>query len=228
MSKLMHRVSCPIAVLSLAWTMGFTVPAFAAPIDLGNDTSTPWADNPDCQARPEFCTILIFGAPRLVPDMSNSGDLVSFFLDFETISVSNDFVDGTSNITLNIADSNGNEIFRPGENVPLQLTYFVPSSDPHPGGSGLLPATDLTVKLGSFNDFALLPPGEDLLFTVSLTLGLELPFSYTFENNPLTKVATLTVSGPGTVVPEPSTLSLVLTGLAAISLRARKRRFETN
>jgi PEP-CTERM motif len=41
-------------------------------------------------------------------------------------------------------------------------------------------------------------------------------------------VATLTVSGPGTVVPEPSTLSLVLTGLAAIGLRARKRRFETN
>jgi hypothetical protein len=208
--------------------MGFTVPAFAAPIDLGNDTSTPWADNPDCKVRPEFCTILIFGAPRLVPNMSNSGDLVSFFLDFETISVSNDFVDGTSNITLNIADANGNEVFRPGGNVPLQLTYFIPVSDPHSGGTGLLPATDLTVKLGSFNDFALLPPG-DLLFTVSITLGLELPFSYTFENNPLTKVATLTVSGPGTVVvPEPSTLSLVLTGLAAIGLRARKRRFETD
>jgi hypothetical protein len=158
--------------------------------------------------------------------MSNSGDLLSFFLDFEAVSVSDSFVFGESHIFLNIADSTGNEIFRPGENVPLQLSYFIPSSEPHPGGIGLLPATDLTVKLGSFNDFALLPPG-DLLFTISLSLGLELPFSHSFED-PLTKVATLTVSGPGVVVPEPGTLSLVLTGLAAISLKARKRRFESN
>ena len=228
MCKVVHRLSFPIAVLSLAWTLGFTAAtAFAAPIELSNDASTPWADDPQCQVRPQFCTTHIIGAPRLVPDMRNSGDLLAFFLDFEAVSVSNDFVFGESHIILNIADFNGNEIFRPGENVPLQLSYFIPSSEPHPGGSGLLPATDLTVKLGSFNDFALLPPG-DLLFTISLGLGLELPFSHSFENSTLTKVATLTVSGPGTVVPEPSTLSLVLTGLAAIGLRARKRRFLSN
>jgi hypothetical protein len=134
---------------------------------------------------------------------------------------------------LNIADAGGNEVFRsdrPGENVPLRLIYDIPTSSANPNGPGLLPADDLTINLGSFDDFGLLPAG-DLLFTVTLNLSLNLPFGGTFPvddpthpDNQRTKAATLTVTGPGTVVPEPSTLCLLLTGVTALGCRARKRR----
>jgi hypothetical protein len=157
--------------------------------------------------------------------MRNSEDLLLFSLEFfEGVSVS-DFDPVlhptlTSFIFLNIADASGNEIFRPGENVPLQLDYLIP------GGTGMPPATNHTVKLGSFNDVALLPPG-DLLFTINLRLVLTGPVQLELPGDPV-KAVTLSVSGPGTVVPEPSTLALVLTGLAAVALRARTRRFERN
>jgi PEP-CTERM motif len=218
----MDRLSFPIAVLSLAWTMSFAAPALAAPIELENDADLTWSAAPNCTV----CFAVIMGAPRLVPDMRNSEDLLLFSLDFfEGVSVS-DFdpelnPDLTSFILLNIADASGNEIFRPGENVPLQLNYLIP------GGTGKPPATNHTVKLGSFNDVNLLPPG-DLLFTIALRLVLTGPIELEGPGLDPTKAVTLTVSGPGTVVPEPSTLSLVLTGLAAIGLRARKRRFESN
>ena len=92
------------------------------------------------------------------------------------------------------------------------------------------PADDLTIDLGSFDGFDLLPAG-DLLFTVTLGLSLNLPFNQVFNlsdptnpNNSRTKAATLTVAGPGTVVPEPGTLVLLLAGLAGTGLCARRLR----
>jgi hypothetical protein len=217
-----QRLSFRIAALSLAATIGFTAPVSAAQIDLDNSVDIDWSAAPNCTV----CFAVILGAPRLVPDMSNSEDLLLFSLNFfEGVSVSDfDPVFNptlTSFIYLNIADASGNEIFRPGENVPLQLNYLIP------GGTGMPPATNHTVTLGSFNDVNLLPPG-DLLFTIFLRLVLTGPPELETPGLPPTKAVTLTVSGPGTVVPEPSTLSLVLTGLAAIGFRARKRRFESN
>ena len=48
MCNVVHRLSFPIAVLSLAWTMGFTAPAFAAPIELENDANVAWSAAPNC------------------------------------------------------------------------------------------------------------------------------------------------------------------------------------
>ena len=120
MCNVVHRLSFPIAVLSLAWTMSFPAPAFAAPIELENDADLAWSADPNCMG----CYAVIMGAPRFVPDMRNSGDLLLFSLNFfEAVSVSSVVVGPEGSfIGLNLADPNGNEIFRPGENVPLRLS----------------------------------------------------------------------------------------------------------
>ena len=215
MRKLAHRISFAIALLSGAC---FATPAFAIEID--NSVDVDWANNPDCVAHPALCDPLIIGAPRLVTDMSDNAALLLFMLDFDAVSVANfSTVSGPSSITLNIADVNGDAILSSG--VPLQLQYVIPRSDDN-GSGGLLPATDFTINLTNFNNFTLLPAG-DLLFTVDLHLDLTLPNNGTFDSSStLDRAATLTISGPGTVVsvPEPSALLLSLLGLASLALGA--------
>jgi len=216
MRRLIHTRLAPTAVVLLAWVSSLAPHASAQPLELENDASVSWANNPNCIQLPALCNPLIIGAPRLVPDMSDTGDLLLFLLDFHDVSVSN-FTMNPSFIGLNIADDGGNAL-------PLQLTHLIPTSSPNVGGSGLLPADDLLVNLGSFNGFNLLPAG-DLLFTVTLRLALDLPFGQVFNNDTThTQAATLTISGPGTVVPEPSTLVLLLAGLVSAGLGTRWRR----
>jgi hypothetical protein len=213
-------------VVVLAWLSSFAPQASAAPIELGNDADVSWQNNPNCTLHPLLCEPLIFGAPRLVPDMRDAGTLLLFTLDFLDVSVTN-FRNGfffQSFVGLNIADAQGNEVFGPGGSTPLQLTYAVPTSQSNfPNGAGFLPADDITVNLASFNGFGLLPPG-DLLFSVTLDLALDLPLGKTFDGSSRTEVARLTVSGPGTVVPEPSTIVLLLVGLGSTGLGIRRRR----
>jgi hypothetical protein len=212
-----------ISVVLLVFSTGVARNASAGPIDLENDATVAIANTPPATC----CGALIIGAPRLVPDMSNAGDLLLFTLHFLDMSVQNLQFD--SFIGLNIADAGGNEVFQPGQNIPLQLTYAIPTSSSAPNG-GLLPASDIIANLGSFDGFGLLPAG-DLLFTVTLALSVDLPFGQVFRindptdpNNSRTTAATLTVTGPGTVVPEPSTLVLLLAGLAGTGLGARRLR----
>lgn len=212
MRTVVHRLSFPIALRFLVCLMSFTSPAFA--IEIANDADVGWANNPNCVAVPALCNPEIIGAPRVVSDMKDNAALLLFLLDFDEVSVA-DFL-GPSYIQLNIADTSGN-----AATPPLQLQYVIPLSADD-GSGGLAPATDFTVNLTNFSDFALLPDG-DLLFTVFLRLNLDLPHNQTFgPNNTLARVATLTVSGPGTVVsvPEPSALLLSLLGLASLALGA--------
>jgi PEP-CTERM motif len=228
MRRLNHTRLAPAAVVLLAWLSSFAPQASAAPIELGNDADVSWQNNPNCILNPALCEPLVFGAPRVVPDMSDAGALLLFELDFLDVSVTN-FRNGfffQSFVGLNIADAQGNEVFGPGGSIPLQLTYAVPTSQSNfPNGAGFLPADDITVNLANFNGFGLLPPG-DLLFTVTLDLALDLPLGQTFDgsNSSRTEVARLTVSGPGTVVPEPSTIVLLLVGLGSTGLGIRWRR----
>ena len=217
MRSVVHRLSFPIALRFLVCLMSFASPAFA--IEIANDADVGWANNPNCVAVPALCNPEIIGAPRVVSDMRDNAALLLFLLDFDEVSVA-DFL-GPSYIQLNIADTSGNAILRPGGITPLQLQYVIPLSADD-GSGGLAPATDFTVNLTNFGDFALLPTG-DLLFTVFLRLNLDLPHNQTFgPNNTLARVATLTVSGPGTVVsvPEPSALLLSLLGLTSLALGA--------
>jgi hypothetical protein len=211
----------PVSVVFSIFLAGFAWNAAASPIELENDASVSWANNPNCQLVPALCEPLIVGAPRLVPDMSSAGALLLFTLDFHDVSVS-DFL-GPSVLTLNIGDAAGNEVLVGG--TPLQLSYIIPLSLDNPNGSGLLPANDLTVNLGSFTNFGLLPVG-DLLFNVNLRLHLDLPLGDTFSpGDTRTEAATLFVTGPGTPVsvPEPATIVLLLAALASAGLGARWR-----
>ena len=223
MRRLNHTRLAPAAVVLLAWLSSFAPQAFAGPIELGNDANVSWQNNPNCNLSPALCEPLVFGAPRVVQDMSDAGALLLFTLDFIDVSVTNSLFQ--SFVGLNIADTQGNELFLPGGTTPLQLTYAVPTSQHNPNGAGFLPADDITVNLASFNGFGLLPPG-DLLFTVTLDLALDLPLGQTFDgsNSSRTEVARLTVSGPGTAVPEPSTIVLLLVGLGSTGLGIRWRR----
>lgn len=214
--------SAAVSVASFLFLTGLAWDTFASPIELENSADAGWADAPNCNLAPALCHPLVVGAPRLVPDMSNAGSLLQFLLDFHAVSVTNFRFPSSlpSFLALNIADANGNDVFRPSQDTPLQLIKFIATSSPNPNGPGFLPASDLIFDLGSFESFDLLPAG-DLLFTVTLSLQLGLPFNQTFDrnNNGRTEAATLTITGPGTVVPEPDTLVLLLAGLASILLK---------
>src|SRR5262245_16335708 len=113
-------------VTAFAWN------AAAAPLELENDASVSWANNPNCVLVPALCQPLIFGAPRLVPNMSSAGNLLLFTFDFHDVSVS-DFL-GPSVLTLNIGDAAGNQVLQGG--APLLLTYTIPQSADNPNGAG--------------------------------------------------------------------------------------------
>src|SRR5262245_5429571 len=217
----------PLSVVFSIFVAAFACNAAAAPLELENDASVSWANSPNCQLVPALCNPLIVGAPRLVPNMSTAGNRLLFTLDFQDVSVSN-FRLRPSLIILNIGDAAGNEVFQPGGTTPLHLSYVVPLSAANPNGPGLLPANDLTVNLGSFTNFGLLPAGA-LLFTVTLQLDLDLPLGDTFgAGDTRTEAATLYITGPGTTVsvPEPATFVLLLAGLACAALAARWRPFQ--
>ena len=217
--------------ISAVWLFlltGLAWDASAGTIELDNDVGVVWQNDPNCVLAPALCKPLVIGAPRrLVPDMSNAGNLLQFIIDFHAMSVDT----STQFLGLNIADANANEVFRsdrPGEDIPLQLTYPIPLSARNPDGTGFLPATDIVVNLERFNDFGLLPPG-DLLFTVTFRPQLALPFNQVFgfanRDGSRTEAVTLTITGPGTVtVPEPATLVFLLSALTSVGLSAGWRR----
>ena len=217
---------------------GFTRDVSAAPIGLDNDIDLDWSDSPcflgdppsaaplcdqdangDWHLKPVDELIQIVGAPRLVPDASNVGDLLMISVDFLEVSlvgIAGAPENGATPLILNVYDTNLNRITL--NNVPLVLTYYLAPS------SGLTTeSSDLLLKLSQFQNFNLLPDG-DLIFTVTFDPNFAL------TDSSLTRpdhVVEMTFSGPGSTetsdVPEPGTLVLLLSGLAITGLRARKR-----
>jgi PEP-CTERM motif len=228
-----------ISALSLVLLIGLAPKAFAAPLVLDNDVGVQWSDSP-CfpnnaelpRGAPGLCDfvdglwrikpgaelLLVVGAPRLVPDASNAGDLLEIAVDFLSVGLDlfgGPFPGNSTPLFLNVFDTDANPVLRPGEDVPLQLTYlFAPT--------GLsVPASDVVLKLGSFDGFGLLPQGEDVIFTVAFRPRLGIT-----DGSPSRPdhAAIITFSGPGTVVPEPGTLVLLLAGVTGTGLGARWRR----
>ena len=206
----------------LIFLIGFTANGSAALID--NDVDISWSDNP-CfpasgpttnaqplwQIRPAEELIPIVGAPRLVPNASNAGNLLEISVDFAEVSLADINPAGASFI-LNVFDLGLNPILGPG-NVPLQLTYLIPNSP-----SLTVEANDAFFKLGDFDLFPLLPPG-DLIFAVQFAPRFGLTDS---SINRPDHVAIITLSGVGTAVPEPATLLLLISGVAITGMRARR------
>jgi hypothetical protein len=228
-----------ISMWLLTFLIGVTAPGSAAPIELDNDVSVnlqnaPCFFNPD--VRPQLCNFVdgqwvqkpgnelvrFVGAPRMVPDASNAGNLLDISVDFVGVSLQPPVVGlpgfPDTPLILNVYDLHQKPIPGPDGSVPLQLKYFIP---PTPFGSG--EASDVFLSLGDFDDFDLLPAG-DLIFTVGFH-----PIFFTTDNSPdrPDHVTVITLSGVGSTevpVPEPSTLLLLLSGVAITGLRARRRR----
>jgi hypothetical protein len=232
-----------ISVWLLIFLIGFTASGSAAPIELENDVDISWSDTPcvpssgpspphaqplcdfvdgEWRLKPEEELIRIVGAPRLVPNASNAGDLLDISVDFLDVSLDH-FLGIPGNATpliLNVFDLHLNPVLRPGEAAPLQLTYFIP-----PSGGLTVPASDVFLKLKDFDDFGLLPVG-DLIFNVMFHPRLSITDASLDRPD---HVAVVTLSGAGTteapeVVPEPGTLFLLLSGAAITGLGARRRR----
>jgi PEP-CTERM motif len=190
----------------------FSTPAVAAPIDLGNDVSIVWQD-----AIFGPVSFQVFGAPRLVPNASNAGALVTLDLDlffgtdlFHDDGITPKNVIDTVDLKLLVGDSSFEEVIVGGQ--PLVLTYHVNdganlidwfASNPN----GIIP-------LGLFDNFDSLPPG-DLTFSVRGEFeGLD--HSTTLKGR-------ITMAGAGSLisVPEPTTLSMVLVGVGLVSASRR-------
>jgi hypothetical protein len=227
-----------ISIVLLMFLIGIARNASAAPIELENDANISWSDSPcfgdpiralplcnfvngEWRLKPDAELLLVNGAPRLVPDASNAGNLLQVAVDFLGVSLDS-FAGppsfppgGVTPLFLNVFDVNGNPILRPGGSDPLQLTHFIA-----PSPSLSVEATDFVLNLGAFVDFGLLPPG-DVIFTVSFNPH------FGITDGSLTRpdrAAIITLSGAGTVVPEPSTLLLSLAGLAGAGLATGRRR----
>ena len=212
-------------VLLLTFLIGFTANGSAAPIELPNDATVQWSDAP-CQFGPaQLCKpldelIRILGAPRLVPDAANAGSLLDIAVDFLGVSLdANPFLPGNKTpLILNVYDLQLNPVLGPGSK-PLELTYLI-----SPSGGLSVPANDLFLSLGDFNGYGLLPTG-DLIFTVEFHPKMGIT-DHSPDRPGL--AAVIALSGVGSTeipVPEPSTLVLLLFGVAITGLAARSRRF---
>jgi hypothetical protein len=222
--------------------IGLTQDVSAAPIGLDNDVDLDWSDSPcllgdppgaaplceqdangQWRLKPAEELIQILGAARLVPDASNAGDLLLIavdFLDVSLVRIDGAPHDGATPLILNVYDVNLNPFLV--NDVPLQLTYYIP-----PSCCLNTESVDLSLRLGEFENFNLLPQG-DLIFTVSFDPRLALTDRSSTRPD---HVVEIRFSGPGTTeapdpepVPEPGTLVLLLSGLAASGLGAARRR----
>jgi hypothetical protein len=218
-----------ISVLSFLLLTGFARDASAGPIELENDVSVSWADNP-CGDFGVVCDpIFVDGAPRFVPDAKEVGELLMVSVDF--FRGANMFPAGSllfagkgdNTLYLNFGDTALNEILvpgpEPGTTMPLRLTYpFQPNCVSPSNCSG--PLNNVVLNVAQFDGFNLLPQG-DLFFTVSF--HPQLLISDRTPGDPDYAVR-ITFEGPGVVVPEPSSLLLLLSGLASVWFGARWRR----
>ena len=194
------------------------ITAIAAPISLDNDVDVSWADIP-CQVDPALCVdpILVFGAPVIVPDAADAGDLLHIDVDFLSVGL-NETLAGPGTPTpliLNVGDASFNEVFIPGTATPLRLTYLI-------NPSGLITeAPDLQLTLNDFSGFDLLPDG-DLVFTVTFKPRLSL-IDRSADRPDQAVIVTVSGAGSPVSVPEPTSLWLSTIGIAAACV-ARKRR----
>ena len=225
------RIGLKRAVISVSFLLltGLAWDASAAPIELENEVGVSWSDAP-CIEKPSLCSntggmpVLVFGAPRLVPNASAVGDLLIINVDFSSIALDGTFAGFpvSNRLFLKVGDEALNEVFRPGTDIPLQLSYLF-----EPNGfdsSGMrIPATDVMLNLESFDGFDLLPQGN-LIFTVRFN-PVATPIGPRSEL-PDHAVA-ITISGPGEEihsVPEPGASVLLLMGLTSAGLSSWWRR----
>jgi hypothetical protein len=204
-----------ISVTSVLFLTGLPWDGFAASIDLSNDVSVGWGDGPNCNRAPALCdpatAVLVEGAPRFVPDASNAVDSLKVSVQFFGVTIDTPGANGLcggcdNNLYLNVGDAALNEVFR-SDGSPLLLHTFLPT---HP-----YLAENVTLTLRDFDNSELLPPG-DLFFTVTWH-----PDFVSFSVPDGTEhAARVDFSGPGTVVPEPSTLVLLLSGLTSLGIGA--------
>jgi hypothetical protein len=208
-----------ISVTSVLFLTGFAWTASAAPIDLENSVDVGWSDVP-CIPTPSLCSItggmpvLVFGAPRFVPDARNVRDLLNVYVDFYSVSFTTPNPGESNTLFLNVGDSALNEVLLP-DNTALRLSYAFPEPV-----AGFVPATDVGLTLLNFEGSALLPPG-DLFFTVDFNPRMGL--TETGPDRPA-QAAIITLSGPGIVVPEPASFVLLLSGLTSVGLGVGWRR----
>ena len=203
-----------MAVLLLS---GLARDTLAAPIELDNNVDVGWADAPVCPPLPTtLCSepILVFGAPRLVPDARSVAHLLEIDVDFLSVFFFSPPVLGSINtLFLNVGDAELNAVVLPGTEIPLRLAYAFQT------GPGFVPASDVVLNLTDFEGYELLPPGN-LLFTVNFRPSLG--FIDRSPDRP-DRAVIITLSGPGTVVPEPASLVLLLSGLTGVGVGARLR-----
>jgi PEP-CTERM motif len=212
-----------ISVVLSVFLIGLARDASAAPLVLDNDVDVSWADSP-CGPSfthiPTLCLdpLLVFGAPRFVVDARNVGDLLKVEVDFLSVAIEPN-PPGNNTLFLNVGDVALNQVLRPGTDIPLRLSYSFPVSGFD--ANGRIPASDVVLTLPDFEGFDVLPQG-DLFFTVSFVPRLSFSGIDGSPGRPA-YAAIITLSGPGTVVPEPGTLILLLAGLATTWLGARWR-----
>ena len=191
--------------LSLVALVGFILllPSPAAAVRLENDVDVQWSVlfPRDCTTDPVCPDVVVEGAPRLIPNASDAGDDV--FIDL--------VVDiNVFNLTLgfNVLDELGNP-------TPFQLGPYavpLPFDDPR----------EVHLTLGDLPNFDLLPDDVSLILTLFATVN----GTNNLNGDP---AATIVVSGDGRVVtevgevPEPGTLFLVGSGVAAL-VRRRVRK----